>query len=187
MRKILAVGAVILGVALTAGVAAVELARGGGPTLADGLRRTIDLVNTTAAVVAPSGPVGPRPDNAQVDKAGQLRNNHSFSDHSDSIRYPGYNDCDSWKNIVADGWSAYFGVDIPVSGQQNAEQFVKQTQQYWESQGFDVKVQTFSDPSTGSLTTRAWTSTEFARLQVFIDRRRGVASIVGTTHCLPPN
>ncbi len=187
MRKILAVGAVMLIVVLTAGVAVIQLARGGGITLAEGLRRTIDLVDTTAAVAAPNGLVTPKPDNAQVDKAGQLRNNRGFSDRSDPIRHPGYNDCDSWKHIVADGWSAHYGVEIPVSGGQHAEQLVKQTRQYWASHGFDVQAQTLSDPLTGSSTTRAWTSTEFARLQVFIDRGRGVASIVGTTHCLPPS
>lgn len=188
VRKILAAGAVVLIVALTAGaLATTVLPRGGGPTLTEGLRQTIDVVESTVAIAAPTRLPIPRPDNAQVTKAKQLRNNHSFSDHSNSTLYPGYNDCDSWKNVVADGWSASYGVEIPVSGEQDAQQLVKQTKQYWESRGLDVKTQTMGDPSTGSSFTRIWTSTGFARFQMNIDRGRGVVSLIGMTNCLPPN
>lgn len=182
MRKVLAVGAVVLIGALTVGTLS-SIKR---MPLAEGLQRTVELVETTAAVIASHRPVSPRPDNARIGTAGRLSNNHSFSDRSNSILYPGYNDCDSWKNIVADGWSANYAVELPVSDDRDADHLTAQARQYWESRGFAVQVQTFSDPTTGSLLTSVGTSTEFARLQVAIDRGRGVAAILGTTHCLPP-
>jgi hypothetical protein len=148
-------------------------------TLSEGLQQTMTVVDTTAAAVASDRPLRPEPDNADPSQASQLRNNHSFSDHSNSHLFPGYNDCDSWENIINDGWSASYGVTMPVRSEQDGRRLIQEVERLWKNQGYEVNVQTSGDSST-----RLWFDTDYARVQFNVDWNE--ATIRGTTICLSP-
>jgi hypothetical protein len=169
----------VLVVLVGSGWTAIRLTRPYDTTLADGLRGTMALVDETAAEVAADRAVAPDADlpNADIAHAGQLHNNHSFSDHS----VPGFNDCDSWSNVIHDGWNAYYGVQFGLHGQADAAALLDQTRDVWERRGYAVTTQTFNKTYT-----RLSIDTGYATVQLNLDTQRGVASLRGTTKCLAP-
>ncbi len=177
-RKTVWIGIVMLGALLAAtGLAS----RADGLTLSEGLQQTMTVVDTTAAAAASDRPVHPEADNADLSQASQLRNNHSFSDHSNSHLFSGYNDCDSWENIVNDGWSASYGVTMPVRSEEDGQGLMQEVERLWKNQGYEVNVQISGDSST-----RLWFDTAYARFQFDVDWNKSGASVRGTTVCLPP-
>ena len=126
--------------------------------LSEGLTETIALVHDTAAVAAASSDTHLEFDadhrlqeskNADPDEIDELHNNHSFADHSNSARNPGYNDCDAWRNVFDDGWSAYYAATASSARLSGAErmQILDAVRNYWESQGYDVQTLTQSQDS----------------------------------------
>jgi hypothetical protein len=161
------------------GWVAIRLTQPYDVSLADGLGDTMELVDETAAQVAADRDVAPETDlpNADLARAAWLHNNHSFSDHS----VPGYNDCDSWRNILHDGWNAYYGVEFALHGQADAAALLDQTRAMWEQRGYAVTTQVVGDTFT-----RLAIDTGFATVQLNVDTQRGVASLRGATKCLAP-
>ncbi len=137
------------------------------------------VVDTTASAVASDRHIRPEPDNADLSQASQLRNNHVFSDHSNSHLFPGYNDCDSWENIINDGWSASYGVTMPVRSEQDGRRLIQEVERLWKNQGYEVNVQISGDSST-----RLWFDTAYAHFQFNVGWNE--ATVRGTTVCLSP-
>ena len=171
---------VIAPVALGAGIGAAEELTGHDDVLlGEGLLETRAFVDATLGEVAADLSVSPSSDNADPAVASELHNNHSFSDQSHPLQYPGYDDCDSWKHIVLDGWTATYGVEITLRDVQDAEHILNDTRRFWESLGYDVEMVTSASAALGSAL-----FTDGYALHVNALKRK--ASLVGWTDCLPP-
>ena len=150
--------------------------------LADGLRQTTTFVDETVADVASDNRVTPASFNADPAYADRLSNNHSpFNAHYLGLQ--GYNDCDSWRNILFDGWNASYALDIALRGEQDAERLLRDTRQRWERRGFEV---------TEYYYPQRWNATRLsidagdAAYTLYVEREQWRASIGGMTRCLPP-
>lgn len=152
-------------------------------TLSDGLAMTVELVNGTAAVGRPMHFV-PVPDNADPKWTHILKNNHSIFDNSNPQQYPGYNDCDSWENLVHDGWSATYAVRAPIASGQ-AIHLLDAVSRYWHSRGYTI--QTLTHDQGQNTYSRLFIDLEFTQIQFNADPRRGEVMIRGITDCLPPS
>ena len=182
-RKKVWIGIAVLGALLvTTGL----VSRADGLSLSEGLQETITVVDTTATAVASDRPIRPETGNADLSQASQLRNKHMFSDHSNSHLFPGYNDCDSWQNIVNDGWNASYGVTMPIRSEQDGQRLIQEVERFWKNQGYEVNVQTSGDSSTRLWKTQLWFDTAYASFRYEVDWNNNEASVRGTTICLPP-
>lgn len=182
-RSIFLMLAGFLAITTISGVAA---ATRGRPSLSEGLRQVADLVDATVTEVAAGRRVDPLPDNARLEQARQLRNNHSVRDHSDSLHAPGYNDCDAWWNVLIDGWSGHYGLELVVRDEQDGARLLQEVERYWERLGYDVQTYEYGGASSTLWGARVWTESDAARFQFTVDWKRGVAILEGTTSCLPP-
>jgi hypothetical protein len=151
------------------------------PMLSEGLRRIAHLIDETFATAAPDRIVSPTRNSVDIKLARQLRDNHSFADHSDSIRFPHYNDCDSWENIVDDGWQAIYGARISLRGEQDAQQFLADTLRLWTLLGHEVELVTrpYFDEQVIGLSM----DVGYATLRVHVTSMS--ATIEALTECLP--
>lgn len=164
-----------------------------GMTLSEGLQQTIDLIDATATKVAPNGQVSAAADNPEIEVADELSNNYSLVDHSNRIRYPGYNDCDSWKNLVDDGWSAVYRTNIMLRDEYSIEQLLRQAKQFWDSEGYDARFVTDRTPgaavtfvTNSASATGVFMDTGYANFRFVVEPAQHGVSISATTHCLPP-
>ncbi len=148
-------------------------------TLEEGLEQSIALVDETAATVAPAAQFSPLAFNADPAQARQLKNNYRLSDHSDPD-FPGYNDCDSWRNIIDDGWTATYAVKASFADPDEAERMLQAGRQYWEVGGNQVQSVDGRDFS------RLWIDTDVAEVQLSVDTRQQTIVLWATTECLPP-
>lgn len=149
-------------------------------TIEIGLERTIAVVTSTALVDPDVRFVAAR-DNADLQQAYQLHNNYSLFDHSNSNQFSGYNDCDGWRNLVHDGWSAFFAISGSITKEQGRALLIS-VADYWRTIGYTVRTAEYeSEPAVFS---RVYTDLPFSRVQLDVDWRRGTATIAGTTYCL---
>lgn len=148
-------------------------------TLAEGLRRTIDFVDSTTVAVASDFVISPAQNSANPLLAGELRNNHSLQDQSDP-HFPGYDDCDGWRNILYDGWSAVHRVEITMLREDEGQQLLRETRQLWEKQGHDTEMWNTTRSTT------LYIDAGYAEISLYIEREQRSASITGLTRCLPP-
>jgi hypothetical protein len=150
--------------------------------LREGLTRTVDIVTTTS-MVYPGVYFLMEPGSADPAQADRLRNNYSIFDHSNSYEYPGYNDCDAWSNLFQDGWSASYTMTASLDGDQ-AQALLIAVDSHWRGMGLDVERLTYGKGEF--VVIRLTADLRFSQLQLDLDPRRDVASITGTTECLPP-
>ena len=161
--------------------------RGPTITLADGLGQVIEFVDTTASIVANDREITPRtqPANPDPATASRLKNNYSFADQS-SWKYPGYNDCDSWKNIIIDGWSANYAVVMEVQNERDGIRLLDKVKQYWESLGYQVDSYTYANEVGTPWSTSLLVFDGTMRYQFDVDWMRNEAFVNGNTGCLRP-
>lgn len=152
------------------------------PTLHDGIATTAEVIAATAASY-PEVTFTVEPGSADPAGANDLRNHRSLSDHSDPQRFPGYNDCDAWRNLINDGWSATSAMSAHVSPQQ-ADALLTAVSAHWQAQSLAVERIAFG---SGSLApARLTTDLGVATLALDVDPQRGTARLAGTTDCLAP-
>lgn len=179
MQRVLPVGVVVMalaGIFLSAwGI--IKITRPYDMPLDDGLERSTLFVDRTADAVAPDREHRSEPMNSDPDRVAMLSNNHSFNDHS----VDGYNDCDSWRNVIHDGWSASYGVEFSIAGDDDAARLIQNTRDFWVREGRDVQTQL-----TGDQLTRLWFKTDYATFQFNVDTGRATATVRAVTYCLSP-
>jgi len=73
------------------------------PLLNEALRHDPRIIDETVAVVTLNQSARPSPFNPDPDQATEPRNNHSFPDPSDPIRFPFHYDRDSWRDVLEGG------------------------------------------------------------------------------------
>lgn len=186
MRYVLIIGGVLVLVALLSWnsivESAVSLTDHDDVLLADGLRQTIAFVDETVIEVGEGYRVTPGSSNADLAFADRLSNNHSpFNRHYPGLQ--GYDDCDSWRNVLFDGWMAHYGLEIALGGEQDADRLLRDTRQLWESQGFAVTESDFPEDWNA---TRLSVDAGFASYSLYVEREQWRARIGGSTRCLPP-
>ena len=150
--------------------------------LEDGVTRATDVIAATAAGY-PGVTFTVDPGSADSTLASELRNNRSLSDHSDPQRFPGYNDCDAWRNLHNDGWSATVVMSAHISpGQTDA--LLASVNAHWQAQGYTAECATFG---RGSLApSRLTIDLGFTSVALDVDPQRSTARLIGTTDCLSP-
>lgn len=183
MRRVVIVSVLLL--VVVAGTAG--LIRDDEPTLSVGLRQTMQFVDSTAAAVAPGHTSYPETDyNADINQIDELSNNHSFADHSNQARYPGFNDCDSWQNIIDNGWSAHYSVTVYLHDERDGKMMLDTVREEWAKQGLEIEEQT-TRTSGGTLThSQLVTDIGISDVQFSLDWPQRTARISGTTDCLRP-
>ncbi len=158
------------------------LSPSGEATLSVGLATTVEVVTMTASAY-PSVHFVPESNSADLEWANVLQNNYSISDHSNPQKYPGYNDCDSWENVIHDGWSATYAVRAPITSGQ-ATHLLDAVSRDWQSRGYTI--QRLTEDQGQQTYTRLFIELESSQIQLNVDPRRGEATIRGITDCLPP-
>ncbi len=142
-------------------------------TLAGTLQQIIDLTDDTIAVAAQGLDVTPNPGNGSVEGVRKLRNNYSLDDKSmyvegnyDPVNFgPIYNDCDSWRNLLFDGWSTGYSVKIKLRDTSDGDALLRRAMTLWESRGYQVSQHTYETTRwTGPTTISAPTMEEVERL-----------------------
>lgn len=164
---------------------AIDTATGGDtPTLREGLEQASAFINETMMAAERDTTITTWPQSADTSVADELDNNYSLTDRTDARRYPGYNDCDNWSNLVQDGWSASTGVVVTFETEQYLTQAVDQIQQHWSNQGHNVD--RIIDERNGGDVSGLFLATSDVTYRLDINPRRLQLSIIGTTRCLPP-
>lgn len=93
----------------------------------------------------------------------------------------GYDDCDSWRNIIFDGWRAHDDLDIQLRGEDDVERLLRDTKQHWERAGYTVTERLVPDGTVLSI------DLGYADVQLYAEPRHWRARIGGSTNCLPPH
>ena len=156
------------------------------PTLRQGLEQLIAVVDATAAAVAPGLEVAPGPiANADPSLADRLTNNHSLTDTSSS-EYPGYDDCDSWKRILVDGWSASYSVTIDLRIERDAQLLMDRARRLWSQRGYQLTSRSY-ERNPGEMVESLYFIDSMGSTVSFNVNPKGlVAEVSGQTKCLPP-
>lgn len=151
----------------------------GRPPLREGLERVAGLVDATVRDAAGGRPVVADPFNADPTLADRLPTYRSLDDHSDSRRYPNYDDCDAGWHLVRDGWQTSHGYAIVLRDEGDRDVLLAAVRTYWEGLGYDV------EPTGGRL---AGVEVDLGGgdVRLVVDRERRVAKLSGVTDCLPP-
>ncbi len=182
--KILASIVIILSLAILAFVA-VSLARARpNVSLHEGLSGAKTLIDTTAADALTGYEVVPMETNPDLRLARQLRNNHSLADHSNPDLFPNYEDCDSWRNVINDGWSASYGLIVTLPDEEDADAALVAVRRHWEKQGYEVQPNFHNRQSNETFD--LWADADYATFRVYINRVQGKAYLTGVISCLPP-
>ncbi len=141
-------------------------------TLAEALQQIIDLTDDTIAVAAQGMEVTPDPGNGSVEGVRKLRNNYTLDDKSPLVEANWnpdarviYNDCDSWRNLLFDGWSTSYSVKIKLRNATDGDALLRRARTLWESRGYQVAQSTYETTRwTGPTTISAPTMEEMERL-----------------------
>lgn len=159
-------------------------------SLAEGLQQLIDLTDATLAYAAPDREVAPWKENADIRLAAQLRNNHTFGDKSMDTEFGDegagmFNDCDSWKNILLDGWSASYGITLELRGDQDARVLLDKVMRFWHERGYTVTASKQTLGTNESEITELFFNWEHGGYSLTLDKAKKQARIGGYVTCLP--
>ena len=147
------------------------------------LRATVDATVSIAAAGLDSGEG--LSTSADPRLASQLSNNHSTTDES-SADFPGYNDCDSWENILFDGWNAFYSATIALRSEADAPMLIAKTKSLWESRGLVVTASSFERMGEINVKTLSASDAMGNTYEMNVDASSLQADLTGSTPCLPP-